>query len=128
MTREKTFHQEVEHFIQVLDAEIKKRELSGNETRRLLKLRSLLAKLCPETDGLRTKHRIRYVPEGNTRLSKEEDLLGLETEIVLPGIAKGENSTTQRISRLISLIYQVEGFTQEEVYRSLCNKRFRNRN
>ena len=84
--------------------------------------------LCPETDGLQDKHRIRYVPEGNTPASKKEDLLGIETEIVLPGIVKGVNSTTQRISRLISLIYLIDDFAQEEVYRLLCNKRFKNRN
>ena len=91
-------------------------------------LRGKLATLCPETDGLQDKHRIRYVPEGNTPASKEEDLLSLETEMVLPGIVKGVNSTTQRISRLISLIYLIDDFAQEEVYRLLCNKRFKNRN
>ncbi|MBQ8888249.1 MAG: hypothetical protein IJY59_02020 [Bacteroidaceae bacterium] len=90
-------------------------------------LRGKLATLCPETDGLQDKHRIRYVPEGNTLALKEEDLLSLETEMVLPGIVKGVNSTTQRISRLISLIYLIDDFTQEEVYRTLCNKRFKNR-
>ena len=95
---------------------------------RLKSLRGKLAALCPETDGLQDKHRIRYVPEGNTRASREEDLLGIETEMVLPGIVKGEHSTTQRIARLISLIYLIDDFTQEEVYRTLCNKRFKNRN
>ena len=87
-----------------------------------------MAVLCPETDGLQDKYRIRYVPEGLTLQDQIEEILGLETEIELPGIAKGANSTTQRISRLICQIYNVIGFTQEEVYRILCRKRFRNRN
>jgi len=91
-------------------------------------LRGKLATLCPETDGLQDKHRIRYEPEGLTLASRQEEILDLEAEIILPGITKGEHATTQRISRLISLIYKVTGFTQKEVYRILSNKRFKNRN
>ena len=91
-------------------------------------LRGKLATLCPETDGLQDRYRIRYKPVGNTRATKEEDLLSIEAEMMLPGIVKGEHSATQRISRLISLIYLIDDFAQEEVYRLLCNKRFKNRN
>ena len=87
-----------------------------------------MAVLCPETDGLQDKYRIRCVPEGITLQDQIEDILALEADIELPCIAKGENSTTQRVSRLVSQIYNVIGFTQEEVYRILCSKRFKNRN
>ena len=101
--------------------------LSGKEVRKFKTLRGRLAVLCPETDGLQDKHRIRYELEGRTLLSQQEEILDIEAEIILPGITKGEHATTQRISRLISLIYKVTGFSQEEVYRILCNKRFKNR-
>lgn len=48
-------------------------------------------------------------------------------EIVLPGIVNGKDSTTQRISRLVSLIYEIKGFTQEEVFQILSSKRYKNR-
>lgn len=102
--------------------------LSGKDIRKLKTLRSRLAVLCPETDGLQDKHRIRYELEGITLDTRQEEILDIETEIILPGITKGDKATTQRISRLISLIYKFTDFTQEEVYRILCNKRFRNRN
>lgn len=102
--------------------------MSGKEVRKLKTIRNKLAILCPETDGLQEKHRVKYVPEGNDIASMKEDLLNLGMEIVLPGIINGKDSTTQRISRLISLIYSIEGFTQEEVYRMLSSKRYKNRN
>ena len=86
-----------------------------------------MAALCPETDGLQDKHRIKYAPEGKDLASKREDLLNLAMEIVLPNIINGKDSATQRISRLVSLIYEVEGFTQEEVFQVLCSKRYKNR-
>lgn len=86
-----------------------------------------MATLCPETDGLQDKHRIKYEPEGNDLASKQEDLLNLAMEIVLPNIVKGKDSATQRISRLVSLIYEIKGFTQEEVFQILCSKRYKNR-
>lgn len=86
-----------------------------------------MATLCPETDGLQEKHRIKYEPEGNDKASKQEDLLNMAMEIVLPGIVNGKDSTTQRISRLVSLIYEIKGFTQEEVFQILSSKRYKNR-
>ena len=87
-----------------------------------------MAVVCPETDGLQDKYRIRYVPKGITLEDQIEEILDLEADIELPGIAKGKKSTTQRISRLVCQIYNVIGITQEEVYRILYNKRFKNRN
>ena len=102
--------------------------LSGKEVRKLKTIHNKLAILCPETDGLQDKHRIKYVPEGNDIASMQEDLLNLGMEIVLPGIVNGKDSKTKRISRLVSLIYCIEGFSPEEVYRMLCSKRYKNRN
>ena len=101
--------------------------LSGNEIERLKSLRGKLAVLCPETDGLQDKNRIRYKPEDTSHPIGIEDILDIEAEIVLPGVVRGPNSTTQRISRLISLIYSIDGFSQEKIYHTLCSKRFKNR-
>jgi hypothetical protein len=38
-------------------------------------LRNKLAVLCPETDGLQRKYRIKYVPKGRTREEKLEDVV-----------------------------------------------------
>ena len=94
---------------------------------RLKSLRGKLAMLCPETDGLQAKHRIRYELEDKNQVVKMEDIWDIEVGIVLPGIVRGQYTATQRIARIISLIYSIGSFTQEEVYQLLCSKRFRNR-
>ena len=101
--------------------------LSGKEVRKLKTLRSKLAILCPETDGLLQKHRIKFVPEGETRESQLQDILDIESELVLPGVVKGHKGATQKISHLISLIYSIEGFSMKEIYRLFYNQRYKNR-
>ena len=94
---------------------------------RLKSLRGKLAMLCPETDGLQAKHRIRYEQGDKNQAVKMEDIWDIEAGIVLPGIVRGHCAATQRTARIISLIYSIGSFTQEEVYQLLCSKRFRNR-
>ena len=94
---------------------------------RLKSLRGKLAVLCPETDGLQAKHRIRYEQGDKNQAVKMEDIWDIEAGIVLPGIVRAHCAATQRTARIISLIYSIGSFTQEEVYQLLCSKRFRNR-
>jgi len=101
--------------------------LSKNEVARLKSLRGRLAVLCPETDGLQAKHRIRYVPEGKNRMEQECDIIAIETDIFLPFVHKDKSYSTQKLSRLISLVYEIVGFSAIDVFRILSNKRFRNR-
>ena len=101
--------------------------MSGKEVRKLKTLRSKLSILCPEADGLLEKHRIKFVPEGETREAQLQSILDIESELVLPGVVKGHKGATQRISHLISLIYSIEGFTMEEIYRLFSNQRYKNR-
>ena len=101
--------------------------LSGKEILKLKTLRNKLAILCPETDGLLEKHRIKFVPEGDTREAQLQHILDIEPELVLPGVVKGHKGATQKISHLISLIYSIEGFTMKEIYRLFSNQRYKNR-
>ena len=106
-----------------------KRTLSGKEIRKLKILRNKLAILWPEMGGLLEKYRIKYKPESSsTEEDMIQDILSIEVEIVLPAIDKGEKTATQRIAKLISLIYSIPSFTQEKIYQLFCSKRFKNRN
>ena len=103
--------------------------LSGKEIRKLKILRNKLAILWPEMGGLLEKYRIKYKPEpSSTEEDMIQDILSIEVEIVLPVINKGEKSATQRIAKLISLIYSIPNFSQEKIFQLFCSKRFKNRN
>ena len=90
-------------------------------------LRNKLAILWPEMAGLLDKYRIKYTLEGSSPEDMIQDILSIEVEIVFPGVEKGKKSTTQRIAKLISLIYFFPNFTQEKIYQLFCSKRFKNR-
>ena len=105
-----------------------KRTLSGKEIRKLKILRNKLAILWPEMGGLLDKYRIKYTLEGSSPEDMIQDILSIEVEIVLPVINKGEKSATQRIAKLISLIYSIPNFSQEKIFQLFCSKRFKNRN
>ena len=81
--------------------------LSKNEVARLKSLRGRLAVLCPETDGLQAKHRIRYVPEGKNRMEQESDIIAIETDIFLPFVHKARAILHKKPSRLISFLLSV---------------------
>ena len=91
-------------------------------------LRNKLAILWPEMSGLLDKYRIKYTPEESSLENMIQDILSIEVEIVFPGVEKGEKSATQRIAKLISLVYSIPSFTQEKIYQLFCSKRFKNRN
>ena len=91
-------------------------------------LRNKLAVLWPEMGGLLDKYRIKYTLEGSSPEDMIQDILSIEVEIVLPVINKGEKSATQRIAKLISLIYSIPNFSQEKIFQLFCSKRFKNRN
>ena len=91
-------------------------------------LRNKLAVLWPEMGGLLDKYRIKYTLEGSSPEDMIQDILSIEVENVFPGVEKGEKSATQRIAKLISLIYSIPSFTQEKIYQLFCSKRFKSRN
>ena len=91
-------------------------------------LRNKLAVLWPEMGGLLDKYRIKYTLEGSSPEDMIQDILSIEVEIVFPGVEKGEKSATQRIAKLISLVYSIPSFTQEKIYQLFCSKRFKSRN
>lgn len=101
--------------------------MSGKEIRKLKILRNKLTVLWPEMGGLLEKYRIKYEPEGSSTEDKIQDILSIEVEIELPAIDKGNQSATQRIGKLISMIYSIPGFTQEKIFQLFASKRFRNR-
>ena len=86
---------------------------------KLKSLRGKLAVLCPETDGLQAKHRIRRVLKGKTREERMEEM----TEMVA-----NEKLTFDHLykdAKLVSLIFLYEPFTPMEVFQILCNNRYR---
>ena len=85
-------------------------------------LRGKLAVLCPETDGLQAKHRIKRVLKGKTHQERIEEMLSiLGNEIQFDKIC-----FTKLLSRIISLVYDFEGFSSSEVYQILKNEYFKN--
>ena len=89
---------------------------------RLKSLRGKLAVLCPETDGLQAKHRIKRVLKGKTHQERIEEMLSiLGNEIQFDKIC-----FTKLLSRIISLVYDFEGFSSSEVYQILKNEYFKN--
>ena len=85
-------------------------------------LRGKLATLCPETDGLQAKHRIKRVLKGKTHQERIEEMLSiLGNEIQFDKIC-----FTKLLSRIISLVYDFEGFSSSEVYQILKNEYFKN--
>ena len=89
---------------------------------RLKSLRGKLAVLCPETDGLQAKHRIKRVLKGKTHQERVEEMLSiLGNEIQFDKIC-----FTKLLSRIISLVYDFEGFSSSEVYQILKNEYFKN--
>ena len=74
--------------------------LSGNEVERLKSLRGKLAMLCPETDGLQAKHRIRCVLKGKSHQMKVEEMLSILNKEVY----YYQFCPTKQGARIISLV------------------------
>ena len=95
--------------------------MSGNEVGKLKSLCSKLAVLCPETDGLQAKHRIKRVLKGKHRQDWVEEMLNVVEREILPLIDDRKENITKRVARIASLVYRFEGFGDQETYRLLKN-------
>ena len=93
--------------------------LSKNEVERLKSLRRKLAVLCPETDGLQAKHRIRRTLKGKTHQERVEELIEMVAN------EKLTFDSSYKDAKLVSLIFLYEPFTPIEVFQILCNNRYR---
>ena len=93
--------------------------MSGNEVERLKSLRGKLAVLCPETDGLQAKHRIKRVLKGKTREERVEELIDRVAN------EKLTFDSSYKDAKLVSLIFLYEPFNSTEVFDILCKNRYR---
>lgn len=95
--------------------------MSGNEIKKLKSLCGKLAVLCPETDGLQAKHRIKRTLKGKTRKEKVEEIIDIVANEMLTF------GDSYKDAKLVSLIYSFDDFNSVEVFHILNNNRFRNR-
>ena len=93
--------------------------MSGNEVGRLKSLRGKLTVLCPETDGLQAKHRIKRVLKGKTYAERVEELIDMVAN------EKLTFESSYKDAKLVSLIFLYEPFSPMEVFQILCNNRYR---
>ncbi len=100
--------------------------MSGNEVEKLKSLRGKLAVLCPETDGLQAKHRIKRVLKGKNRQDLVEEMLNVVEREILPLIDDRKENITKRVARIASLVYRFEGFGDQETYRLLKKENIKN--
>ena len=83
-------------------------------------MRGKIAVLCPETDGLQAKHRVKRKLKRKTRQDKVEEML----DIVANEIGSLQLITKQT-ARIISLVYDFEEFSSGEVYHILEKEYFK---
>lgn len=127
MQKKQSFIQLLDWFTQKVKEESKKGgTLSKNTIMKLCSLRGLMAVLCPETDGLQLKDRIKRYPKGNTRKEQAESILNTAYDEFPEYTNNGKEFITQRSARMISQIYWFEGFSQKEVYRILRREKNKN--
>ena len=93
--------------------------LSGNEVERLKSIRGKLAVLCPETDGLQAKCRIKRTLKGKTHEERVEELIDRVAN------EKLIFDSSYKDAKLVSLIFLYEPFSPMEVFGILCKNRFR---
>ena len=98
--------------------------MSKNEADLLQSVRYNLALLCPETDGLLLKHRITYKPEGTTVEEQRADI-GIYAYDKFSSLLDGKKRISQLDAHRISLIVEIEGFTQKEVFHILQKERYK---
>ena len=98
--------------------------MSKNEADLLQSIRYNLALLCPETDGLLLKHRITYKPEGTTVEEQRADIV-IYAYDKFSSLLDGKKRISQLDAHRISLIVEVEGFTQKEVFHILQKERYK---
>ena len=113
MSKRTSIKQYFENFNHLLDELIaQKVKLTTNEVRVLVIIRHKMGDLCPETNGLLIRNRLKYTPKGRTKEEQTDDFLGWIYDYVLPN----RESITLFHARIISLITSVKGFTQKEIY------------
>ena len=83
--------------------------MSGKEVRKLKSMRGKMAVLCPETDGLQAKHRIRRVLKGKSHQEKVEEMLSILNKEVY----SYQFCPTKQGARIVSLVYDFIEFTLE---------------
>ena len=93
--------------------------MSGNEVERLKSLHGKLAQLCPETDGLQAKHRIKRILKGKTREERVEELMDIVVN------EKLTFNSSYKDAKLVSLIFSYEPFSPIEVFQILDKNRYR---
>ena len=93
--------------------------LSGNEVERLKSLRGKLAVLCPETDGLQAKCRIKRTLKGKTHEERVEELIDRVAN------EKLIFDSSYKDAKLMSLIFLYEPFSPMEVFGILFKNRYR---
>ena len=98
--------------------------MSKNEADLLQSVRYNLALLCPETDGLLLKHRITYKPEGTTVEEQRADIV-IYAYDKFSSLLDGKKRISQLDAHRISLIVEIEGFTQKEVFHILQKERYK---
>jgi hypothetical protein len=98
--------------------------LSKNEAALLQSVRYNLALLCPETDGLLPKHRITYTPEGTTVEEQRADIV-IYAYDKFSSLLDSKKRISQLDAHRISLIVEIEGFTQKEVFHILQKERYK---
>ena len=81
--------------------------MSKNEVAKLKSLRGKLAVLCPETDGLQAKHRIKRILKGKTREERVEEML----DIVADEVNVKQTSMTKQVARIVSQVFDFVVFT-----------------
>ena len=98
--------------------------MSKNEADVLKSVRYNLALLCPETDGLLPKHRITYKPEGTTVEEQRADIV-IYAYDKFSSLLDGKKRISQLDAHRISLIVEIEGFKQKEVFHILQKERYK---
>ena len=93
--------------------------LSKNEVAKLKSLRGKLAVLCPETDGLQAKCRIKRTLKGKTHEERVEELIDRVAN------EKLIFDSSYKDAKLVSLIFLYEPFSPTEVFEILCKNRYR---
>ena len=99
--------------------------MSKNETVLLQSVRYNLALLCPETDGLLPKHRITYTPKGTTIEEQTAYIINYAYEKFSPLLLDSKKRISQLDAHRISLILDVVGFSQKEVFHILQKERYK---
>ena len=95
--------------------------MSGKEVRKLKSMRGKMAVLCPETDGVQAKHRIRRVLKGKSHQEKVDEMLSILNKEVY----SYQFCPTKQGARIVSLVYDFIGLASEEVYQILKNEYFK---